>query len=156
MRAIPKGFSALCCHRLSIPAHWLSGKPDFSLITSHFSLIKLGWAALCLLWTLSALAQQPKPVLPDPKLTPGDVFEVTLKDICTPGYSRKVRAVPRSLRDEAYRLYGITSPNPGDYQFDHLIPLCLGGSNSIRNLWPQSYRTSPWNACERRARAKAL
>src|SRR4029077_13314579 len=28
----------------------------------------------------------------------------------------------------------------------HLIPLSLGGSNSIRNLWPQSYRTSPWNA----------
>jgi hypothetical protein len=111
------------------------------------------WAPFCrvllaisLLWNVSALAQQPKPLLPDPKLTPGDVFDVTLKDICTPGYSRKVRAVPRSLRNEAYRLYGITSPNPGDYQFDHLIPLSLGGSNSIRNLWPQSYRTSPWNA----------
>jgi hypothetical protein len=94
--------------------------------------------AISLLWNVSALAQQPKPLLPDPKLTPGDVFDVTLKDICTPGYSRKVRAVPRSLRNEAYRLYGITSPNPGDYQFDHLIPLSLGGSNSIRNLWPQS------------------
>ena len=101
---------------------------------------------LILLWNLCALVGQPKPLLPDPKLTPGDVFDVTLQDICTPGYSRKVRAVPRSLRIEAYRKYGITSPNPGDYQLDHLIPLCLGGSNSIRNLWPQSYRTSPWNA----------
>ena len=27
-----------------------------------------------------------------------------------------------------------------------LISLELGGSNSIRNLWPESYRTEPWNA----------
>ena len=29
---------------------------------------------------------------------------------------------------------------------DHLISLELGGSNSIKNLWPQSYETQPWNA----------
>jgi hypothetical protein len=27
-----------------------------------------------------------------------------------------------------------------------LISLELGGSNDIGNLWPQSYRTEPWNA----------
>jgi hypothetical protein len=27
-----------------------------------------------------------------------------------------------------------------------LIPLELGGSNSSKNLWPESHRTSPWNA----------
>jgi len=27
-----------------------------------------------------------------------------------------------------------------------LIPLELGGSNSVKNLWPESYRTSRWNA----------
>ncbi|MGA8660394.1 MAG: HNH endonuclease signature motif containing protein [Chthoniobacterales bacterium] len=96
------------------------------------------FVALCLLWNLRCLAQQPTPILPDPKLTPGDVFDVTIQDICIPGYSKKVRAVPRAFRIQAYRKYGITSPNPGDYQLDHLIPLSLGGSNSIRNLWPQS------------------
>jgi hypothetical protein len=29
---------------------------------------------------------------------------------------------------------------------DHLISLELGGSNSIRNLWPESFSTQPWNA----------
>jgi hypothetical protein len=45
--------------------------------------------AISLLWNVSALGQQPKPILPDPKLTPGDVFDVTIQDICTPGYSKK-------------------------------------------------------------------
>jgi hypothetical protein len=41
----------------------------------------------------------------------------------------------------------VSSPHsPGDYEIDHLISLELGGSNSIKNLWPESHRTSPWNA----------
>jgi hypothetical protein len=35
---------------------------------------------------------------------------------------------------------------PAIYEVDHLIPLSLGESNSIRNLWPQSTKTSPWNS----------
>jgi hypothetical protein len=78
------------------------------------------------------------------------VFDVTFQDICIPGYSKKVRAVPRALRKQTYAKYGITSPitspNERDYQMDHLILFSLGGSNSLRNLWPQSYHTTPWNA----------
>jgi hypothetical protein len=102
--------------------------------------------AVSLVLSFSVLGQQPKPLLPDPKLTPGDAFDVTIQDICTPGYSKKVRAVTAKLKRQAYAEYGITSWEPGDYEVDHLIPLSLGGSNSIRNLWPQSYTTSPWNA----------
>lgn len=29
---------------------------------------------------------------------------------------------------------------------DHLISLELGGSNSLKNLWPESFITEPWNA----------
>jgi hypothetical protein len=50
------------------------------------------------------------------------------------------------MKREVYREYGITSHGPGDYEIDHLISLELGGSNSIKNLWPESHRTSPWNA----------
>src|SRR5215471_5800748 len=102
--------------------------------------------ALCLLWNVGAFARQPTPFLPDFQLTPGDVFDVTIEDICTPGYSKKVRAVTKALRDQALQRYGILSHQPSEYQLDHLIPLALGGSNSIKNLWPQPNNTSPWNA----------
>lgn len=91
-------------------------------------------------------AQQPQPILPDPKLTPGDTFEVTAADVCASGYSRKVRNVPQAVKEQVYREYGITEHRPREFEVDHLISLELGGSNSIRNLWPESYRTQPWNA----------
>ena len=66
--------------------------------------------------------------------------------MCVPGYAKKVRAVPAWLKRQAYAEYEITQYKTGDYEVDHLIPLSLGGSNSIRNLWPQSTKTSPWNS----------
>ena len=86
------------------------------------------------------------PIRPDTSKTPGDTLDVTKADICVPGYSSKVRNVPQSVKEQAYSDYGITHRNPGQYEIDHLISLELGGSNSIRNLWPQSYLTKPWNA----------
>jgi hypothetical protein len=91
----------------------------------------------------AVLAQQPTPLLPNPNLTPGDTFDVTAQDVCVPGYAKKVRAVPAWLKRQAYPEYGITQYKTGDYEVDHLIPLSLGGSNSIR---PQSTKTSPWNS----------
>src|SRR5690348_4628892 len=88
------------------------------------------------------LGDQPAPIRPDPKLTPGATFDVTLQDISSPGYSKKVRHVTAEMRREVFREYGIGHYNPGDYEVDHLIPLSLGGSNSIKNLWPESYRTT--------------
>lgn len=88
----------------------------------------------------------PAPVEPDSVLTPGATLPVTTADICTPGYSRKIRNVPAEVKRDVYRRYGIRHHRAGEYEVDHLISLELGGSNSERNLWPQSYWTTPWNA----------
>jgi hypothetical protein len=84
--------------------------------------------------------------LPDARKTPGAVLEVSLHDVCTAGYTRRVRDVPESVKKQVYTLYGIAYHKPGEYEVDHLISLELGGSNSVANLWPESYLSEPWNA----------
>jgi hypothetical protein len=51
-----------------------------------------------------------------------------------------------ALKRQVYEEYGVTLHRSDDYEVDHLIPLELGGSNSIKSLWPESRRTSPWSA----------
>ena len=65
-------------------------------------------------------ADQPAPIRPDPKLTPGTTFDVTLQDISEPGYSKKVRNVTAELKREVYAEYGITEHKAGEYEVDHL------------------------------------
>ena len=84
--------------------------------------------------------------LPNPALTPGDVLTTNVARICTRGYSKTVRDVPESLKNAVYKEYGILHHAPYAYEVDHLVSLELGGSNSIRNLWPESYTSEPLNA----------
>ena len=103
-------------------------------------------ALVFLFLTQAVFAEQPTPILPDPKLTPGNTFDLTAQDVCAPGYAKKVRAVPAWHKRQAYAEYGITEYKPGDYEVAPFIPLSLGGSNSIRNLWPESTKSAPWNS----------
>jgi len=109
---------------------------------------------------LSVLATDP--ILPDPTLTPGAVFtNVTVEQITQKGYANVinggVRNVPTSVRHAAFVEYFKSVPpsghaqgngprRSGDYEVDHLISLELGGSNDIKNLWPESYFSVPWNS----------
>jgi len=103
--------------------------------------------SLLALLTCSALGvNQNAPILPDPRLSPGDVLTSDPKIICVSGYTQTVRNVPQSLKEQVYKAYGITRREPGEYEIDHIISLELGGSNSIRNLYPESYKTQPLNA----------
>jgi hypothetical protein len=70
---------------------------------------------------------------------------VSKADTCVPNYTKKVRNVPESLKKQVFANYNVDLSRRSNYEVDHLISLVLGGSNSIKNLWPQSYK-GLWNA----------
>jgi hypothetical protein len=83
--------------------------------------------------------------LPDPSCTPGaidpSVTQGNIRStICRSGYTATVRPPESVTRTEkaasiaAYRGAG----SPENYEYDHLVPLELGGArNDPRNLWPE-------------------
>src|SRR5579859_1237381 len=82
--------------------------------------------------------------LQDLACTPGDIFRnISKAEVCTPGYATSVRDVTQSVKNRAYSSYGITRRLPGQYEVDHLVPLQLGGSNAIANLWPEAGEPRP-------------
>lgn len=81
--------------------------------------------------------------LPNPTLTPGAVdSSLTTSVICAKGWSTKsVRNVPESEKQAVYKEYGmVAGQGTCPCEVDHRVPLCLGGSNDIRNLWVQTYQ----------------
>lgn len=78
--------------------------------------------------------------LPDHECTPGEVFsDATLDKICVSGYAQSVRSVSASEKKKVYEEYGTAYPPAfGTYEANHLIPLALGGDNSIANLFPEA------------------
>ncbi|HEX5268744.1 MAG TPA: hypothetical protein VFW24_18405 [Acidimicrobiales bacterium] len=88
--------------------------------------------------------------LPDPGCTPGAVDTAVSpgnlrSTICRSGYTASVRppesmTEPAKIRSmHAYAAPGRTS----QYEYDHLVPLELGGSSDVRNLWPEPNAGSP-------------
>ena len=65
-------------------------------------------------------------------LLPEDILTNNLTIICVSGYSATVRDVSDSLKNEVYSRDNIIKSNLT--AIDHIVPLCLGGSNVIHNL----------------------
>lgn len=83
--------------------------------------------------------------LPDPSCTPGSidpaVTQATIRStICRSGWTGKVRPPESQTQhakyEVAYPAYHISSRVRSE--LDHLVPLELGGSNDITNLWPEA------------------
>lgn len=87
--------------------------------------------------------------LPNHKRTPGAADpRLTQQVLCARGFTTKsIRDVSAALKKKVYASYALTpGKKPCRCEVDHLISLEIGGDNSIKNLWPQSYLTKPYNA----------
>jgi hypothetical protein len=81
---------------------------------------------------------------PSPSLTPGAVLSTEASKICVSGYSSTVRNVSAATKKQVYAEYGVSYPQAtGAYEVDHFIPLEIGGSNDIKNLWLEPASPSP-------------
>ncbi len=86
----------------------------------------------------------PAYVYPDPSLTPGAVLTTDASTICTPGYASGVRDVSTATKEQVYAEYGESYPQAsGAYEVDHFIPLEIGGSNDLTNLWLEPATPTP-------------
>lgn len=85
-------------------------------------------------------------MLPDPGFTPGSTREVALADLCSVDSDEVVRNVPDPLQKKVFQEYGIRGVPASDFEVDYLITPGLGGSDDVRNLWPEPHSNTAWNS----------
>jgi hypothetical protein len=56
------------------------------------------------------------------------------------------RPVSTTLEQQVFKEYGIAGAVPADYEIDYLISPGLGGSDDIRNLWPEPRYDTQWSS----------
>ena len=93
-------------------------------------------AALLLAACLATTVQAGDDMLPNPKLTPG---QLARRD-------KERHGVTEEMERRVFDRYHIPWRRRPEFKVDHLIPIELGGADTIDNLWPQSLYTRPYNA----------
>ncbi len=92
---------------------------------------------------------------PNLQLTPGAIrIGLSEPEICSVKWSKDKRHVTQSMKQQVFALYGYSGNDdprcvPAGKrrcEIDHLISRELGGADEVKNLWPEAYGTSPWNA----------
>ncbi len=84
--------------------------------------------------------------VPDRNLTPGATRHVSLDEVCAPARDNENWTVPATVRKRVLQEYGMPETVTRGYELDYLITPELGGANDARNLWPEPYSSTPWNA----------
>jgi hypothetical protein len=153
------GPRALLKARLAESAMMLPRKPWYGLFESVFSnwqWVYVGTAFLFVtlgVWLGSHLAHRDSQpalaqfrLLPNRVLTPGVALAIQRKDVCAAENNDPSWLIPASVQQQALREYGVAASQAREYQLDYLIPPALGGTDDIRNLWPEPYSETVWNA----------
>lgn len=89
--------------------------------------------------------------LPDPTCTPGAINALVTQNnldttICRPGgYTSSVRPPVGITEPAKYKMMAAYSARGSAslYEFDHFVPLGLGGASTISNLWPEPEQGNP-------------
>jgi hypothetical protein len=105
--------------------------------------------------TMTVAADNGQTGLPSSFLTPGDARKVTKEQICAPGYAASIKATKESVKEEAFSRYGLRDGKSTTEILDHLIPVELGGTDSVENLWPEPTK-GEWNASQKDALEQKL
>jgi hypothetical protein len=73
--------------------------------------------------------------LPSAFQTPGAKGKASEAQVCAAGFEASVKPMAKWQHDQALERYG---KRPEDFtgELDHLIPISLGGTNDLENIWP--------------------
>jgi hypothetical protein len=85
-------------------------------------------------------------LMPDHELTPGVARAISTSDVCHISYSDDARLVSASTQEKVLQEYGIDDAQARNYELDYLISPQLGGTDDIRNLWPEPQSATEWNS----------
>lgn len=92
------------------------------------------------------IANAQEGILPDPRLTPGRVAK----------HDKDRGGVTLAMEQKVFARYRLPWSRRAEFKIDHVIPLELGGADTIDNLWPQRVRIRPYNADRKKQLAGVL
>jgi len=107
----------------------------------------LNWLiALSVVFVVAANVSAQDALLPNPKLTPGRIAQ----------RDKDRGGVTLAMEKKVFARYHLPWSRRAEFKIDHLIPLELGGADTIDNLWPQNVRMRPYGAERKELLTEAL
>jgi hypothetical protein len=101
------------------------------------------WIIMFGLWTGVLLAPAPHPAMPDSRFTPGEVRTIDKNEACSTT-TKQFRLTTEAMKKQVCINYGLKDcPHEGKMEIDHLVPLELGGADTVANLWAQPASPKP-------------
>lgn len=103
-------------------------------------------APIGLMFWLSEVRMDPAGPLPDARLTPGAVRQVSRQQVCEAEREDEGKLVSPEIARRVFQRYRIENPRPRAYEVDYLVSPALGGAIAPENLWPVPYAEGEWTS----------